>query len=114
MAINIFYVYIRLRHTIKSDIPPSIYQALCSNCGETKILSLSVCKEPELEKCLAEKAKFWKDNIVNVETKLNDADLVIHQIQTSNGGLELSHATIEAIAEGNLTLNITYTVCKLI
>lgn len=114
MANNIFYVYIRLRNATLSELPSSIRHTLCSNYDESMTLALSVCKELELEECLAEKVKFWKESMVNIETKFNDAELVIHQIQISNGGVALPHVIIGDIAEANLTLNMTYTVCKLI
>ena len=78
------------------------------------ILFHSVCKEQEIEVCLAEKVNFWKENMVDVETTFGSAELVIHQIQTSNSGLELSHVMIGAIAEANLALSMTYSIFKLI
>jgi len=39
-----------------------------------------LCKEQEIEACLAEKAKFWNELMANVETNFNGAELVIHQI----------------------------------
>ena len=114
MENNVFYVYIRLRNTPLTELPLSVRETLHSDYGENKILSLSVCKEREIEACLAEKVKFWKESMANVETNLGAAELVIHQIQTSNGGLELSHTIMGAIAEAKLALHITYTVCKLI
>ncbi len=113
MGNNIFYVYIRLRNATPAELPSSIRQTISSNYGETMILAISVCKERELEVCLAEKVKFWKESMANSEAILGGAELVIHQIQTSNGGLELSHAIMGAIAEANLSLSMTYTVCKL-
>lgn len=114
MGNNVFYVYIRLHGATRAELPSSVRGAVSSNCGETMILSLSVCKEQELEVCLLEKVKFWKESMANVETNLGGAELVIHQIQTSNGGFELPHAILGSIAEAKLTLNMTYTICKLI
>ena len=97
-----------------AELPLSVHQTVCSDCGGIMILSLSVCKEQEIEACLAEKMNFWKENMVDVETTFGSAELVIHQIQTSNSGLELSHVMIGAIAEANLALSMTYSIFKLI
>lgn len=114
MGNNIFYIYIRLNSVPLKELPPSVRQTVSSNYGETMILSLSVCKEQKIEVCLAEKVKCWKESMVNIKTHFHGAELVIHQIQTSNGGLELSPVIMGAIAEAKLTLNMTYTICKLI
>ncbi len=114
MGNNVFYVYIRLKDATRVELPLSVRQTIRSDSCESMILSLSVCKEQEIEACLAEKVKFWKELMANAETNFNGAELVIHQVQISNGGLELSYVMMRAIAEANLTLSITYSICKLI
>ena len=114
MENNIFYVYILVKDATQAKLPPAVRQTLSSDCGENMILLLSVCKERELEECLTEKVKFWKESMVNVKTNFNGVELIIHQIRTSDGGLKLSHTIIRSIAEAKLTLKVTYTDCKLI
>ena len=113
MGNNIFYVYIRLKDVSLTELPFPMRQVFCSNCDGSMIFLLSVCKEHEMEECLSEKVKFWKESIANMETIFGGADLVIHQIQTSNGGLNLSYAIMGDIAEAKLNLSMTYSVCKL-
>lgn len=108
MGNNIFYVYIRLKNATLSELPSSVRQTLSSDYGENNILSPSVCKEREIEECVTEKVKFWKESTAKLDPNLGGAELVIHRIQTSNGGLELSHVIMGAIAEAKLTLNMTY------
>ena len=114
MVKNVFYVYVRLRGISSTELPLPVRQTIKSDYGKTLILNLSVCEEQELEECLAEKVRFWKESMVNITTDFNAAELVIHQIQTSNGGLELSHVIMGDIAKAKLSLIITYTTCKLI
>lgn len=104
MDSNVFYVYIRLTDAARAELPSSLSRAISSDYGDNKILSLSVCKEREIDDCLSEKLRFWHESAVNLT-----AELVIHQICVSNGGLELSPAILRDIAESNLTLSITHT-----
>ena len=113
MGNNVFYIYIRLRGATRSNLPPAVRKILFSDYGDVMHLSLSVCKEPEAEEVIAEKVKFWKDNMANIEADGGVAELVIHQIRISNGGLELSPTMVRAIAQANLSLHMTYTVCNL-
>ena len=114
MGNNVFYVYIRLKNSYLTQLLPTVREALNSHCGDNTILCLSVCKERELEACIGEKVGFWKEHTESIEVKINGAELVIHQIQVSNGGIELSPVIMSAIGEANLLLSMTYTVCKLV
>ncbi len=114
MGNNVFYIYIRLKNSCLMELPTAVRGALDSYNGDIMILCLSACKERELEACLYEKVEFWKESMANTDTKFSGAELVIHQIQISNGGLELSPVIMRAIAEAKLTLSLTYTVCKLV
>ena len=113
MGNNVFYVYIRLKNAPLTELPSSVRGALSSVYDENMILAVSVCKEREIEECVTEKVRFWKESMANLAPHLGGAELVIHQIQTSNGGLELSHVIMGAIAEANFTLNMTYTMVNL-
>ncbi len=113
MGNNVFYVYIRLRGATRTELPPAVRATLSSDYGDAMILDLCVCKEQELEQALAEKVNFWKESMASSEVGFDSAELVIHQIQISNGGLELSPATIGLIAQANLSLSMTHTTCHL-
>ena len=114
MGNNVFYVYIRLRNMPLTELPTFLRKTVTSYLENTAVLAVSVCKEQELEECLTKKVKFWEEAMKSAEAKHIGAELVIHQIQVSNGGLELSYAILGSIAEAGLTLNITHTICKLI
>ncbi len=114
MGNNVFYSYIRLKNAVQTELPSVVRQAVFANYGEKINLFLSVCKEDELEACLAEKVLLWNESMAKSKMSFDDAELVIHQIQISNGGLELSHEIMKSIAEANLTLCVTYSVCNLI
>lgn len=114
MGNNVFYSYIRLKNAVQTELPLVIRQAIFANYGERINLFLSVCKGHEIEACLAEKVLLWNESMAKSKMSFDDAEIVIHQIQISNGGLELSHEIMRSIAEANLTLCVTYSVCNLI
>lgn len=114
MSSNIFYVYIRLKDATQTELPIAARQTIRSDCGKTIIMSFSACKEREIEECLLEKVKFWEKCMTYCEAKCHGAELVIHQIQTSNGGIELSHRMMGTIADAKLTLSVTYTAHRLV
>lgn len=114
MGKNVFYCYIRLKKAPQTELPLVIRQAIFADYGERINLFLSVCKEHEIEACLAEKVLLWNESIAKSKMSFDDAEIVIHQIQISNGGLELSHEIMKSIADANLTLCITRSVCELI
>lgn len=105
----VFYVYIRLKNTPAASLPEPLRQSVSSNLPESTHLSCSVCGADEIEDCIAAKAKLWKD----FGSDLGGAELVVHQIRTSNGGFDLSPATVAALAEANLTLCVTHSVINL-
>ncbi len=105
----VFYVYIRLKNTPAAKLPAPLRKLVSSNLLESTLLSLSVCGAHEIEDCIAAKAKLWKD----FGSDLGGAELVVHQIRTSNGGFDLSPATVAALAEANLTLCVTHSVINL-
>ena len=113
MGNNVFYSYIRLKNAIQTELPLVIRQAIFADYGEKTNLFLSVCKEHEIEACLAEKVLLWNESMAKSKISFDDAEIVIHEIQISNGGLKLSHEIMKAIAHAKLNLCVTYSVCNL-
>ncbi len=105
----VFYVYIRLKNTPAAKLPAPLRKLVSSNLLESTRLSLSVCGADEIEDCIDAKAKLWKD----FGSDLGSAELIVHQIRTSNGGFDLSPATVAALAEAKLTLCLTHSVINL-
>ena len=113
MENNVFYVYIRLRGASWAALPPAVRNTVSSNYGDVMIVDLCVCKETEVEQALVEKAHFWKESMAGSQADMSGAELVIHQIQVANGGLELSSVTIDCIAQADLSLHMARTTCQL-
>ena len=113
MGNNVFYIYIRLRGASWAALPPAVRNTVTSNDGEGMIAHLCVYKEAEVEQALVETAHFWKESMVGSQADVSGAELVMHQIQVANGGLELSPATIGCIAQADLSLHMARTTCQL-